>query len=86
MANNHFEKCLNCFCRDLCFFLLSKVGVVTTCDDLRSRVQAIVDTETDKAITSERQTIIDIMDSADDGYQSSVLVAQYLIDKAVKEK
>ena len=86
MANNHFEKCLNCFCRDLCFFLLGRVGVITTCEDLRSRVQAIVDTETDKAVASERQTIIDIMDSSDDGYQSSVLVAQYLIDKSVKEK
>lgn len=37
--------CEKCFCKELCWFILSRKGVVTTCDDFRKRVRTIVDNE-----------------------------------------
>ena len=39
------EKCKNCFCNDLCIFVLLKKGQVTTCEDWKNRVQRVVDRE-----------------------------------------
>lgn len=38
-------KCKECFCNDLCMFLLLKTGVATTCEDFRRRVRKVVDRE-----------------------------------------
>ena len=43
--------CVECFCNDLCLFLLLKTGVATTCEDFRSRVRKVVDRELEKQFT-----------------------------------
>lgn len=40
--------CKECFCNDLCMFLLIKTGVATSCEDFRRRVGKVVDREMDK--------------------------------------
>lgn len=40
--------CKECFCNDLCIFLLSKTGVATSCADFRERVGRVIDREMDK--------------------------------------
>lgn len=42
------NTCGQCFCNDLCMFLLMKTGVVTTCEDFQRRVRKVVDREIDK--------------------------------------
>ena len=42
--------CKECFCNDLCMFLLLKTGVATTCTDFRRRVGKVVDREMEKLI------------------------------------
>lgn len=42
------SKCKECFCWDLCLFVLLKAGQVTTCDDWQERVQRVVDREVEK--------------------------------------
>lgn len=42
------EKCKECFCNDLCIFLLLRTGVATTCDDFQRRVRKVVDREIEK--------------------------------------
>lgn len=44
-------KCKECFCNDLCIFLLMKTGVATSCDDFRRRVGNVVDREMKKVLT-----------------------------------
>ena len=41
-------KCEECFCNDLCMFLLMKTGVATTCNDFQRRVRKVVDREIEK--------------------------------------
>lgn len=43
-------SCKECFCNDLCMFLLMKTGVATTCEDFRRRVRKVVDREIEKQI------------------------------------
>ena len=45
---NKRQKCKECFCNDLCMFLLMKTGVATTCDDFQRRVRKVVDREMKK--------------------------------------
>jgi hypothetical protein len=48
---NRLDKhptCKECFCNDLCMFLLSRTGVATSCADFRERVGRVVDREMDK--------------------------------------
>ncbi len=40
--------CKECFCNDLCMFLLLKTGVATSCEDFRRRVGKVVDREMEK--------------------------------------
>jgi len=40
--------CKECFCNDLCMFLLLRTGVATSCEDFRRRVGNVVDREMDK--------------------------------------
>ena len=40
--------CKECFCNDLCMFLLLRTGVATSCEDFRRRVGKVVDREMDK--------------------------------------
>jgi len=42
--------CKECFCNELCMFLLLKTGVATTCTDFRRRVGKVVDREMEKLI------------------------------------
>lgn len=42
--------CKECFCNDLCMFLLLKTGVATTCIDFRRRVGKVVDREMEKLV------------------------------------
>ena len=42
------HKCKECFCNDLCMFLLVRTGVATTCDDFQRRVRKVVDREIEK--------------------------------------
>ena len=44
------KKCKECFCNDLCVFLLIKTGVATSCDDFQRRVRKVVDREFEKSI------------------------------------
>lgn len=44
---SHVE-CKECFCNDLCLFLVLRTGVATTCDDFRRRVKKVVDREIEK--------------------------------------
>lgn len=37
--------CKECFCNDLCMFLVSRIGVATSCADFRKRVRKVVDRE-----------------------------------------
>ena len=50
LCNKHPE-CKDCFCNDLCIFLLMKTGVVTSCEDFRRRVGNVVDREMKKLLT-----------------------------------
>ena len=34
-------ECKECFCNDLCMFLLMKTGVATTCEDFKRRVKKV---------------------------------------------
>lgn len=43
-------ECKECFCNDLCMFLLLKTGVATSCNDFRRRVAKVVDREMKKLI------------------------------------
>lgn len=43
--------CKECFCNDLCIFLLMKTGVATSCEDFRRRVGNVVDREMKKLLT-----------------------------------
>ena len=43
-------ECKECFCNDLCMFLLLKTGVATTCTDFRRRVGKVVDREMEKLL------------------------------------
>ena len=45
---NKRQECKECFCNDLCIFLLLKTGVATTCEDFRRRVGKVVDREMEK--------------------------------------
>lgn len=47
MYNQH-PKCKECFCNDLCAFLLTRTGVATTCSDFQKRVRKVVDREIEK--------------------------------------
>ena len=40
--------CKECFCNDLCLFLITKTGVATSCEDFRRRVGKVVDREMEK--------------------------------------
>ena len=42
------QKCNECFCNDLCMFLLMKTGIATTCDDFQRRVRNVVNREIEK--------------------------------------
>lgn len=42
------DKCKQCFCNDLCLFILMKKGQVTTCEDFQDRVNRVIDREIDK--------------------------------------
>lgn len=42
------KPCKNCFCNDLCYFLLIKTGIATSCNDFKSRVRKVVDREIEK--------------------------------------
>ena len=44
------HKCKECFCNDLCMFLLVRTGVTTTCDDFQKRVRKVVNREIKKII------------------------------------
>lgn len=48
---NQRQECKECFCNDLCIFLLMKTGVATSCDDFRRRVGIVVDREMRKLLT-----------------------------------
>ena len=37
MLCNKRQECKECFCNDLCMFLLLKTGVATSCEDFRRR-------------------------------------------------
>lgn len=41
-------KCKNCFCNDLCMFLILRTGVATSCEDFQRRVRIVVDREKNK--------------------------------------
>ena len=41
-------KCRECFCNDLCIYLLLKTGVATTCTDFQRRVRKVIDRENRK--------------------------------------
>lgn len=43
-------KCKECFCNDLCMFLLLRTGVATTCSDFQRRVRKVVDREIEKSL------------------------------------
>jgi hypothetical protein len=45
---NKRPNCKECFCNDLCMFLLLRTGVATTCKDFQKRVREIVDKEINK--------------------------------------
>lgn len=45
---NKHPRCKDCFCNDLCIFLLMKTGVATTCTDFQRRVRKVVDREIEK--------------------------------------
>lgn len=45
---NEKQRCKECFCNDLCLFLLMRTGVATTCDDFQRRVKKVVDREIEK--------------------------------------
>lgn len=45
---NKRQECKECFCNDLCMFLLLKTGVATSCEDFRRRVGKVVDREMEK--------------------------------------
>ena len=42
------KQCKECFCNDLCLFLLLRTGVATTCDDFQRRVRKVVNREIEK--------------------------------------
>lgn len=44
------DACGECFCEDLCTFLLMRNGVLTTCGDFRNRVRKVVDREIEKVV------------------------------------
>ena len=44
-------ECKECFCNDLCIFLLMRTGVATSCEDFRKRVGNVVDREMKKLLT-----------------------------------
>lgn len=44
------QKCKECFCNDLCIFLLTRTGQATTCDDFQRRVRKVVDREIGKLL------------------------------------
>lgn len=46
--HNENQECKECFCNDLCAFLLIKTGIATTCDDFQRRVRNVVDREMKK--------------------------------------
>ena len=48
MLCNKRQGCKECFCNDLCMFLLLKTGVATSCEDFRRRVGKVVDREMEK--------------------------------------
>lgn len=48
MLCNKRQECKECFCNDLCMFLLLKTGVATSCEDFRRRVGKVVDREMEK--------------------------------------
>lgn len=50
LCNKH-QRCKECFCNDLCIFLLMKTGVATSCEDFRRRVGNVVDREIKKLLT-----------------------------------
>lgn len=49
---NSRHECKECFCNDLCMFLLLKTGVATTCADFKRRVKKVVDRELEKQFTN----------------------------------
>lgn len=48
---NKNQECKECFCNDLCIFLLMTTGVATSCVDFRRRVGNVVDREMKKVLT-----------------------------------
>lgn len=48
--NKEPESCGECFCNDLCMFILRKGRkILTTCEDFRTRVRRVVDREIEKS-------------------------------------
>lgn len=47
-------ECKECFCNDLCLFILMRTGVATTCEDFRRRVGKVVDREMKKLLEKLR--------------------------------
>lgn len=45
---NKRPRCKECFCNDLCFYILMKAGVITSCSDFKRRVRNVVDREIKK--------------------------------------
>lgn len=45
MAIKVDNNCDKCFCKELCWFIISRVGIITSCNDFRNRVRNIVDKE-----------------------------------------
>lgn len=44
-SNKLNTKCKNCFCNDLCLFVLLKTNPITSCEDWQNRVRKVVDRE-----------------------------------------
>ena len=51
MLCNKRQGCKECFCNDLCIFVLLKKWQVTTCEDWKNRVQRVVDREKKVGVT-----------------------------------
>lgn len=47
-ASEKSKKCKECFCNDLCLFVLMRKGQVTSCEDWQNRVRRVVDRELEK--------------------------------------
>lgn len=48
LVRTNKSPCSECFCSDLCIFVLLKAGQITSCKDWQNRVRKVVNRELNK--------------------------------------